>query len=120
MMSLSRLYLVGLSLPLSVVATAAEPPSPFIRDMRAYEACLMSKALSFERAKESVEATTNAAFAACKNERATLYFTMEENKKKEGKEFDRDWAERFITTLIDTPQRDEVVVTLMEIRAGTR
>jgi hypothetical protein len=106
------------ALQLAGAATSAD--SPFIRDKRAYDACITSKALLFEKAKESVENTVNAAFAACKNERATLYFTMEDTRKKSGQEFDREWAERFITTLVDNPRRDETTVLLMEIRSGVR
>ena len=112
--------LFAMSLQSAAQAGDAIGESPFIRDINAYESCVTAQALIFEQANEGVAETVDAAFAGCKDERATLYFTMEENKKKNGKEFDHAWAERFIVTLIDEPLRDEMTVLLMKIRAGVR
>jgi hypothetical protein len=101
-------------------ASTAAPQSPFIRDKRAYDACVSGHARAFNAAKETVESTVKAAFAACLNERAVLFFTMEKMKEDNGQKFDRQWAESFINDLIEEPLRNDTTVELFELRSGGR
>ena len=94
--------------------------SEFVQKKRAFEACIDSRILIFEQAKESASDTVDAAFADCANERAEIYFAMREAREKAGTEFDHDWATRFLDDLIEKPKRDEALVLIFEIRSGIR
>jgi hypothetical protein len=96
-------------------------PTKFKETTRAYMECVRSSAMQFERAKESVPVTVDAAFSACANERAGHIFAIMDIQKSHGtKEPSIRSADSQVRELIDVNLRDELIAKLMRLRAGAR
>jgi hypothetical protein len=113
-MMLFSLMLLGAQPP-----TLPAAPSPeFLPLKDDYEGCVIANAATFDDAKESVADTVKAAFAACKNERASIILMMNAKKKLDGSElWSLERADKFVTDLIDKPLADKVTVGLFSTRA---
>lgn len=107
-------------------AASVQAPGPkddkFITALHGYRTCVREKADLFLPARQSVRDTVDAAFFACRNERATLVFTITQIRKRTGQDDSLSKADEFVADLVDKDFREEVFVDVMTkkaLREGT-
>ena len=109
----------SLMIYLAAGAGAASTNSEFSPLRFAFENCVRAKVKVYERAKEPIFATVDAAVIGCENEKASIVLYMHEQKKADGSEsWSLDRAEKFVDTMIEKPLRNEIVVNLFDQRSG--
>ena len=97
---------------------ASEKKDAFITSMREYKACVRKNAIEFERAREPIMDTVQAAFAACRDERASHLFLILEVQEAAG-EADPSIikADEHVEQLVDKQLREDLIVQLMRARS---
>jgi hypothetical protein len=105
----------------SSIAVAAEPqPNNVDDNIPKYRGCLIANVAIFDQAKESVSDTIDAAFYACRNERATIVLDILQSRKKTDENASIAVGDEFVTNAIDIPFREKEFVSLMTSRAEVK
>ena len=85
-----------------------------------YRACLDAHVIIYGQANESVSDTIDAAFYACRNERAIIVLDIWNSRKEADEQASVAVGDEFVTNAIDTDFKEKAFVSLMESRVRAK